>query len=254
MVLAPEEDAYGDFAARYDHFFGEFGQYDPAEVEFFRQVFERHHIQSVLDCACGTGRHLPLFHSLCPDVIGSDLSPAMLAQAKKNLASAGVSVPLVQADYRELPAHFDRPFDAIACLTTSIGHMPNEREALRALESMYSVLREGGALILTQGTTDRQWREKPRFILAADTPEMTRLFVIDYHDQGACYNVVDVLHERENDRLEVWATDYAHMYLHDDYERLLAAAGFQHIAFYGDYGLTAYDKEASQRLIVVAVK
>src|SRR5690606_34662750 len=96
-------------------------------------LFEQHHVHSVLDCACGTGRHLPLFHSLCPDVVGSDLSPSMLAQAEKNLAALDLAVPLHQADYRDLPREFGHTFDAVACLSTSIAHMPTDAEALRAL-------------------------------------------------------------------------------------------------------------------------
>ena len=39
--------------------------------------------------------------------------------------------------------------------------------------------------------------------------------------------------------------------LDDDYRRLLANAGFEHIQVYGDYDRSPYSKE-SRRLIVVA--
>ena len=89
----------------------------------------------MLDCACGTGHDLVLFHSLGCEVVGSDISESMLAQAHKNLAERGVKVPLHQVDYRELPQHFNRPFDAVVCLSSSILHMPNESEVLRAFRS-----------------------------------------------------------------------------------------------------------------------
>ena len=246
------DDPYSGLAQSYDLFFKDSPGPDPAAVEFYRQLFAQHGVRSVLDCACGTGRELILFRQLGLEVVGSDLSDSMLAQAHRNLAAAGVDVPLHKADYRELPRHFERRFDAVACLSTSIGHVPDEANALLAFQSMRAVLREGGILILTQGTTDRQWQEKPRFILAVSDHDFSRLFVIDYlSERRARYNVLDIVHTAERQEMSNWGTDYL-ILLRDDQERLLQAAGFADVAFYGSYAFAPYDKETSQRLIAIA--
>ncbi len=245
-------DLYAGFAERYDLFHGEFGQHDPEQVRFFQQLFARHGVRTILDCACGTGQHLHMFRSLGYEVTGSDISPSMLAQAHKNLAGAGIEVPLHQIDYRELPNHFYTPFDAVTCLSSSILHMESDEQVLRAFRSMRAVLRQGGILVLTQGTTDRQWAEKPRFILAADTNEFARLFVIDYLGTGARYNIVDIHRGGDASELEVWSVDYPHILLQDDQRRLLQTAGFAAVQFFGSYQFGPYAKEESQRLITVA--
>ena len=48
------------------------------ETPFYRQLFERINIQSVLDVACGTGRHAEMFHTWGLSVEGGDVSPQML--------------------------------------------------------------------------------------------------------------------------------------------------------------------------------
>lgn len=245
-------DLYAGFAERYDLFHGEFGQHDPKEAGFFRQLFARYRVQVILDCACGTGQHLHLFQSLGYQVTGSDISPSMLAQAHKNLAGAGIQVPLHQVDYRALPQHFSEPFDAVTCLSSSILHMESDEQVLRAFRSMRAVLRRGGILVLTQGTTDRQWAEKPRFILAADTSSITRLFVIDYLGAGARYNIVDINRGGDASELQAWSVDYPHILLQDDQRRLLRAAGFPAVEFYGSYQFDPYQKTESQRIITVA--
>jgi glycine/sarcosine N-methyltransferase len=247
-------DLYEGFADRYDLFFGRFDEHNPIAVQFFRQLFAENQVRSVLDCACGTGHDLVLFHSLGCEAFGSDISESMLAQARKNLAERGVKVPLQKVDYRELPEHFNRQFDAVVCLSSSILHMPNESEVLRAFRSMREVLRDGGLLVLTQGTTDKQWAEKPRFILAVNTKEFSRLFVMDYFDQGARYNILDIFHSEEARDFKVWSVDYPHMLLKDGQERLLKASGFGTVDFYGSYRFDPYDKEASDLLIAVARK
>jgi len=247
-------DLYEDFADRYNLFFDRFGEHDPVVVEFFRQLFAENQVRSVLDCACGTGHDLVLFHSLGCQVFGSDISESMLAQAHKNLAERGVKVPLQKVDYRELPQHFNRQFDAVVCLSSSILHMPNEIEVLRAFSNMGRVLRDSGILVLTQGTTDKQWAEKPRFILAVNTKEFSRLFVMDYFDQGARYNILDIFHSEEARDFKVWSVDYPQILLKDDQERLLKASGFGAVDFYGSYRCDPYDKQASNLLIAVARK
>lgn len=248
------EDPYEDFAERYDLFYERSGTSDPALASFFRELFARHNVLRVLDCACGTGRHLPLFHALGCDVVGSDLSARMLAQAQVKLVGLGLCIPLHQVDYRCLREQFCQEFDAVVCLSSSILHMPSEEEAVRALSSMRRVIRDGGLLVLTQGTTDKQWREKPRFILAVNNHDFSRLFVIDYYAQGARYNILDIYHSDDADQLKVWSVDYPLVFLRDDQERLLRMVGFESVAFYGGYGFEPYDPATSSQLIAVAGK
>ncbi|MGD9146875.1 MAG: methyltransferase domain-containing protein [Anaerolineae bacterium] len=243
-------DRYEDMAGRYDLTFGSVDQHDPTMARFFQRVFAEHEVQSVLDCACGTGRHLLLFHSLGLEVVGSDVSEAMLVQARKNLAGHGVEVPLHQADYRNLPQTFGRRFDAVVCLA-AIGYMPDETQVLRAFRSMRSVLRDRGVLILTAVPTDRQWAEQSRFILNANTRDFSRIFAIDYLERTARYNVLDIHHGEERRGLEVWSIELT-VLLQADQQRLLEQAGFRSVEFFGSFVFDPYDRTASNRLIAVA--
>jgi glycine/sarcosine N-methyltransferase len=245
-------DLYEDFAQRYDLPFAQFGTADPSAVEFFRKLFAAKGVSTVLDCACGTGRHLPLFHSLGCEIFGSDLSVSMLARARVNLAGCGMEALLRQADYRDLPRCFRRQFDAVVCLG-SIGAMPNEGETVRAFRSMGQVLRQGGILVLTVIATDRQWKEKPRFMLIANTRDFSRLFVVDYLEQTVRYNVLDIFHSGGANELKVWSAELS-VLLRDGLERLLKASGFHAVDFYGNYDFAPYDKEVSESLIAVAHK
>jgi SAM-dependent methyltransferase len=164
----------------------------------------------------------------------------------------GLRVSLRRADYRDLARHFETKFDAVVCLSSSIFEMPNNGEALRALRSMRAVLGDGGVLVLSQGTTDSQWRAKPRFILAADTERFSRLFVVDYSKRGARYNVVDILRSARRPEIRVWGIEYPNVILRDGLERLLTRAGFAKVGFYGGYRFQPYSKESSSLLIAVA--
>jgi ubiquinone/menaquinone biosynthesis C-methylase UbiE len=247
-------DAYRDFAGRYDLFFEEFGRHRPAEMDFFRQLFADNDVGNVLDCACGTGHDLVMLASLGVRVTGSDISGSMLEQARDNLAGCGVQVPLAQVDYRELPDHFSECFDAVLCLSTSLLEAGDKGEIQRALQSMNGVLCDNGILVLSQGTTDKQWRARPRFIPVVNRPDFSRIIAIDYLARGARYSVLDLFHGADRRELVVWSREYPIMLLKDDYEALLRAAGFHDLRFYGDYAFSVYDKTRSDMLLVVARK
>lgn len=247
-------DRYETFAERYDLFFGPFGEHDPRKVSFFRELFAHHDVKRVLDCACGTGRDLHLFHSLGCEVMGSDISASMLALAERNLASHHIDVPLEQLDFRELPLSLATEYDAVACLSSAFFELPDEAELRRAFASMRDVLRDGGLLILSAGMSDRTWREKPRFIPEVNRGDFTRLFVIDYFERGARFNVVDLNHDGSREDMQVWSIYYERVFLKDDIEAALRSAGFRSRRFYGNFEFQPYDNETSGMLIAVAVK
>jgi len=247
-----DSDLYEGFAGRYDLTPDTFAEDNPVMIEFFRRIFSQNEVHSILDCACGTGRHLILYQDLGLEISGSDISAAMLAQTRQNLVRCGIEVPLQQADYRNLPRHFQKKFDAVTCLG-SIGYMPDDKEFLRAFQSMYAVLREGGLLVLTTIPTDKQWKEKSRFRLAVNTPDVTRLFVMDYFKRKVRYNILDIYHSSEASDLKVWSAELT-ILLRNAQERLLKTAGFQRVDFFGDFDFNPYDESQSPHLITVAYK
>ena len=223
-------------------------------VEFFRELFSRHDVRSVLDCACGAGFELLIFHELGCRVVGSDLSEEMLDLARENLAEADVDIPLHKVDYRKLPHHFRERFDAVVCWSASIIHVSDDDDALRAFQSMRDVLTEGGILVLDQGITDKRQRELNRFSLNRDTLEATRIYVADeLGDRDVRYTILDVIHSEAGGELHVWTTD-GHILLRDDQERLLKEAGFSSVDFFGAYDFQPYHKQKSLRLVAVARK
>jgi glycine/sarcosine N-methyltransferase len=242
---ASAADSYAGFADRYDWM----NQEDPVRRTFFRRVFAAHGVTRVLDCACGTGRDLVIFDALGLEVAGSDLSEAMLAQAQA--ATTGTGIPLQRADFRELPRHYDEPFDAVVCLTNSINEVLQDAETLEALRSMRAVLRPGGILVFDQGQTDASMRDPPRYAPVLNTRDFTRLFTMAYEGDIMEVDIFDFIHTET-------LSDFHHspvrirVRLLDSWLALLGEARFGEVSVFGDWHGTPYDKASSRRLIVVA--
>ncbi len=102
----------------------------------------------VLEVGCGTGNVLRVLEKTCVDgkVVGMDLFAEGLLYARRRTAC-----PLVQGDMHLPP--FGRQFDLIG-LFDVLEHLPNDLQVLRDL---YSLLQEGGALLLTVPAHPSLW-------------------------------------------------------------------------------------------------
>ena len=103
----------------------------------------------VLDVACGTGANFALIEQrIGPsgDLVGVDVTPQMLNQARARVARAGWSnVRLREGDVCELgTARLGEPFDAAVC-TLGLSVIPQWQ---RAWEAMVSSVRPGGRLAI----------------------------------------------------------------------------------------------------------
>lgn len=96
----------------------------------------------VLEVAIGTGLNLA-YYPAAVALTGIELSPAMLALARRRAAEPGREVDLRVGDGEALDVD-DTSFDTVAC-TFSLCAIPDDR---RAVTEMVRVLRPGGLLVL----------------------------------------------------------------------------------------------------------
>lgn len=199
---------------------------------------------SVLDLACGAGRHLFHMERCGLRTFGLDLSYPLLLRAR----TAGPSIALVRADMRQLPFRHDR-FGAVASFFTSFGYFPSDTDDRSVLLEVHRVLRFGGCLFLDFLNAERVRRtlsprderqiggrrvvQERRLVNEGRSVEKT------IRIEGADHEPVEVFHER------------VRLYSPDELGTLLAGCGLAPERWFGDYGgepLTA----ATPRAIVLA--
>jgi SAM-dependent methyltransferase len=95
---------------------------------------------TVLDAACGTGRHTAFLCEQGHDVIGLDASPEMLALARAKAPRARY----VEADLQHIPLD-DASVDAAVC-ALALSHAQDMRPGV---EELARVLRPGGRLVVS---------------------------------------------------------------------------------------------------------
>jgi SAM-dependent methyltransferase len=135
----------------YDALYG-FKDY-AAEVEYLGRVLGEAapDATSLLDIACGTGRHLELLRHRY-EVEGVDINPKLLDIARERCA--GVRLHL--ADMAEF--ELERRFDVVTCLFSSIAYVRTLERLRSAVRCMRAHLNPGGVVLIEPWfTPDRYW-------------------------------------------------------------------------------------------------
>ena len=101
---------------------------------------------SLLDVACGTGRHSLGFAASGWDVVGVDLSEAMLEVARGKASSLPLRLEFLRQDMKTLDV--GRTFDAATCLFYSIGYAGDQEGVRSALQRIARHLRTDGVVAL----------------------------------------------------------------------------------------------------------
>lgn len=145
---------FTESAQWYDRFYG---QKDYAgEARRITDLIRAHRpvARTLLDVACGTGRHL---EHLCATFAcaGTDLDGDLLAIARDRLPD----VEFTPADMTDFD--LGRRFDAVTCLFSAIGYMGTV-EALRAAMRAAGHLVPGGILVVEPWLTPETWQDGRR--------------------------------------------------------------------------------------------
>lgn len=134
----------------------EFGgkDYDAESTTLTRQIDERvPGAESLLDVGCGTGGHL-VHLSERFDVVGVDLDESMLDEARRRLPNT----ELIEGDMRSFD--LGRQFDAMVCLFSSIGYLPDRSALGEAITRMSRHLSPGGLLIVDGWVRPDAWKKE----------------------------------------------------------------------------------------------
>ncbi len=138
-----------EFVSRWDRLIGWDSRAD-GENGFFERLLRRHGCSQVADIACGTGFHAIRLAHAGFEVTASDGAENMIVQTRRNADDMEVELAeTAVVDWRELHTAFGaNRFDALVCLGNAFTHLFDAGARRQALESMRTVLRPGGLLIL----------------------------------------------------------------------------------------------------------
>lgn len=194
---------------------------------------------TVLDLACGKGRHSIYLNQLGFTVLGADLSENSIAEANKN---ANETLHFKVHDMRE---PFEEKFDAIFNLFTSFGYFENDDDNLTTLKAIKESLSDYGFAVI-------DFMNVSQVIETLVPEEIKTMEGIDFHikrylKDNHIYKEIDF----EDQGQKFHFTEKIKALTLKDFEDLMEEAGIYLLDIFGDYKLKKFHKTESERLIMI---
>ncbi|MEG1525398.1 MAG: methyltransferase domain-containing protein [Clostridia bacterium] len=145
-------DAYSVFADFYDTLMDDvdYDAWCAYLVRLLQGCADNANIQSVVDCACGTGNISVRLAERGYHVTGSDISEDMLRNAQEKAMSRGLRIPFVRQDMRRLTVH--RKQDAVLACCDGVNYLNSMEQVADFFSAACQVLRPGGLLLFDLST------------------------------------------------------------------------------------------------------
>lgn len=218
---------------------------DLSEAEQFIQRLIRHlplkKGDRVLDLACGKGRHALTLSECGFDVLGVDLSPNSISEAKKFESH---TLKFAVHDMRNVIENGQ--FDGVFNLFTSFGYFDTISENQLVVDSIAKMLRPNGFLVIDFMNTPFVIEH----LIELETKTMEGItFTIERRYDGK-HIFKDIRFEADGKRHSY--TERVQALKKDDFAALLNTAGFEILYSFGNFNLDQFEENNSERLIIIA--
>lgn len=155
---------YDALADQYSLFFADLAADMEREGSWLDAVLRAHHVRSVLDACCGSGRQAIPLAKRDYEVTGADPCGKMLDEARRAAAHAGISIAFRQAEFTNLTTLFQGTrFDAVIALGNGLCHQESREEIVRSLRTLRMCCREDGMCLIGIKDFDAIKRDRRRF-------------------------------------------------------------------------------------------
>lgn len=194
---------------------------------------------TILDLACGKGRHSMYLNSLGYDVTGIDLSENSITYAKQFENSS------LHFKVHDMCQPFGKQFDAVFNLFTSFGYFEDEGSNLKTIKAITANLNDFGFGVIDFMNSD--------YVIANLVPEEVKIVDnITFNLKRSLENgyiVKDIMFEVNGESYEY--QERVRAFSLTDFENLFSEAGVHLLDVFGDYKLRKFDSKLSERLIMI---
>lgn len=194
---------------------------------------------SILDLACGKGRHAKYLSNLNYNVTGIDLSKNSIAHAKQYESST------LNFEEHDMRALYPKAFDAVFNLFTSFGYFDDTNDNIKTIKAIKNSLNNSGFGVIDFMNVDY-------VIENLVASEIKTVEGIDFHINR--YVKDNYIHKdiafTDNGK-DFSFTEKVQIIRLDDFENYFKQANCTLLEVFGDYKLNPFHKKTTNRLILL---
>lgn len=194
---------------------------------------------TILDLACGKGRHAIYLNKLGYTVTGVDLSENSINHAKQ------FENDTLAFDVHDMCIPYHKQFDAVFNLFTSFGYFEHENDNLKTLKAIQQNLNETGFGVIDFMNVD--------YVIENLVPEETKV-VDDYQFHIKRYIKDQYIFKEirfSDEGKDFHFTEKVKALTLNDFKAYFNKSGITLLDIFGDYKLNKFHKSTSKRLILI---
>lgn len=211
---------------------------------------------NVLDLACGNGRHSILFAKKGFNVLGIDLSPYLIKQAKNMLDSDyskfSKKLRFEIRDMREISHKSE--FDLIVNLFSSFGYFDKDSENIKVITGISKALNKGGYFFFDFLNKDYLINN----LVPYDIKVRNQYAIIQVREISSGFVKKDIIFVKNNPNAKYPLINNFYekikLYSLEDFRKIFNKSGLSIIKVFGNYEGEKYNHKKSERLIILAQK
>ncbi|PKP26021.1 MAG: SAM-dependent methyltransferase [Bacteroidetes bacterium HGW-Bacteroidetes-2] len=208
---------------------------------FMKKITKQLHLkkdQSILDLACGKGRHAVSLNELGFEVTGIDLSPTSILYAKD------FENEKLHFEVHDMCKPYPKKFDAIFNLFTSFGYFEKEEDNYRTITAIKANLKEGGKAVIDFMNADYIIKN----LIERETKTVNKItfHIHRYVKEGYIFKDISFKDNKENFHF----TEKVKALTKEDFLHYFKKAGIELIDTFGNYNLDPFILKNSPRLIL----
>jgi SAM-dependent methyltransferase len=210
----------------------------------------------VLDLACGNGRHSVLFAQKEFKVLGGDLSPYLISEAKKKLNTEYKryrdNLTFKIMDMRFIG--YKNEFDMVVNLFSSFGYFEKDSENIRVIKSISSSLKKNGYFFFD--FLNKKYLEKS--LVPFDINKRNHNIIIQVRNitRGFIKKDIIIIKNNPGSKHPLISDFFEEIKLYSlkDFKAMFNKNRLKIIKTFGNYSGSAFNQNTSERLIILAQK
>jgi SAM-dependent methyltransferase len=219
------------------------------QVDFIIKTLNLTGNERILDLACGYGRHSLSFARKGYAVVGVDITPEYIDDARKTAKSESLNAVFINADIRDV--RFDNEFDVVLNMADgAIGYLETDEENLKIFDAISKALKRGGKHFMDICNAEYAEFHFPKTNWEAGEKSLAlSQFEWDPKTRRMLYGGWDIPYGVPAEKPDITAGDPTRLYSIDELREILKQRGMSIVHTFSDYT----GKEASFRELQLLV-
>lgn len=194
---------------------------------------------TVLDLACGKGRHSIYLNELGFNVLGVDLSENSINIAKNSENDT------LKFGVHDMRNPLEGTYDAVLNLFTSFGYFETEDEHIKVLNNIKNAVNETGLAVLDYLNIEYVKQN----LVAEETKTIDGITFKIHRKIENNFVIKDIYFEDKGENFHF--TEKVKAYSLQDFEQMMESQEIYLLDTFGDYKLNKFYKNTSERLILI---